>query len=53
MKCLPKELENIKEELNEFSEHHATITVSRKDLENVVRMLEKLLNERNEKEVRN
>lgn len=49
MKRLPKELENIKEELNEFSEHHSSITVSRKDLEAVVLMLETLLNERNER----
>ena len=45
-----KELENLMKELDEMSDLHATITVSRKDLEAVVLVAAELLAEkRNEK----
>ena len=45
-----KELENLMKELDEMSDLHATITVSRKDLEAVVSLVAELLAEkRNEK----
>ena len=45
-----KELENLMKDLDEMSDLHATITVSRKDLETVVSVAAELLAEKRKKQ---